>query len=176
MGVEHGPQPAVGQWVAGEEIRHAADAHAADGGAAKGFHVVAGQNGAGSDFRMVRGEAEWPGLQLSGIRKSKPDALMAFEITRAIGRSVFFQIVRRGAQQKLKRAQCVRHQSRVWQGPATDCNIDAFFDQIDDPVVEVEIQFDLRVEVHEFRQDRQDQMVAHQRHADAQPSPRGATA
>ena len=74
MGIEHRAQPAICKRIAGEEIRHATDAHAADCGAAKGFHVVAGQHRAGSDFRMVGGEAERPGLQFSGIRKSEADA------------------------------------------------------------------------------------------------------
>ena len=60
---------------------------------------------------------------------------------------------------------------RVRQLATADHRVHAFGDHVDQPVVEVQVQFDVRVARGKLREDRQQHPIADGRQADPQPAP-----
>jgi len=79
------------------------------------------------------------------------------------------QVLGRGAGQKARRHHAARHQVRLAHRPDAHHQVDFLGDEIDDPVVELHLQLQIRVARRELRQCRDQQRAAeHHRHVHAQ--------
>ncbi|CAD9222022.1 Exonuclease SbcC [Burkholderia cenocepacia] len=153
--------------VAREEVGHVADAEPREHGAAQRFHVVAGHRGAQRERLAVVGRKR-PVLQLAGGREAVAHAVVRFELARRARRAGLREIGGRRAQHERERAEPPRHQARIGQRAAADHRVEAALDHVDHPVVEIEIELDVRIALPEFGQHRQQEAVADYRQAHAQ--------
>ena len=168
VGREHALQLAARQRIAREEIGHEGDAEPGDGGAEHGLHVVA-QHRAGQPLGQAR---QGPVLDARAGDELVAQAGMVGELGRLLRHAMAREVGRRGHQQKAERPEPARHQPRIDQFAAADRHVHALGDHVDQPVVEVEVELDLRIAGLEVRQHRQQEAVADGRQAHAQPAAR----
>ncbi|MET3818227.1 hypothetical protein ABID76_000871 [Burkholderia ambifaria] len=128
------------------------------------LQVIAVRSFSGVPSRAASG----PVLQLAGGREAVAHALVRFEIVRRARRAGLREIRGRRAQHERERAEPPRHQARIRQRTAADHCIEAAFDDVHHPVVEIQVELDVRIALPEFGQHRQQEPVADHRQAHAQ--------
>ncbi|MNV21088.1 hypothetical protein D3C71_1120150 [compost metagenome] len=165
---QHALQLAAAQRVARQEVGHVRNAQARDGGAQHGFHVVADQ----ARRQLGRQAGQVPVLDLSAGHELVAQAAVAGEVGRHLRHAVPCQVGRRGREHEAERAEAARHELRIDQLAAADGHVDTLGHHVDQPVVEVEVEFDLGKARLERRQDRQQKAVADGRQAHAQAAAR----
>src|SRR6516225_4479347 len=99
---------------------------------------------------------ERPSLELSAGRKLVVQAGMGLEVVRDQRNTLGRQVGRRRHEASAICAQSPGHQARVTNLGEAHYGVEALLDHVDDPIAEVEIQFDLGIGPHKGDESRND--------------------
>ncbi|MNF45909.1 hypothetical protein D3C84_270560 [compost metagenome] len=143
----------------GHEVRQANDAGTGQRQLAQGF--TAGRRQPRLYVQAVAlGMAQGPMVEAFGLGEAQQH--MAAQVLDPLGRAMPGQVVGAGQDVQRAAAQKARVQGRIGQGPDANGNVGALFEQVDDQVVGVEFQQDIRVQPAKLAHPRHDG-VQHER-------------
>lgn len=156
---QHLDQPALAGAGAGVPFRAEQDAKAGDGPVEGDLAVVGADGAAHFDGFVAAAVAQVPGA-VGGVAFADDDAAVGLQLARGFRGAVAFQVGRRGVEAAPVAAQLAGGDAGVGDFAEAHADVVAVFDQVDRPVAQLQLHFDLGVAGDEGGDGRADVLAA----------------